>query len=62
MPGLFSVPSVNAWGMTPALVPMQDMVLMPLPAVTCLTGSSAQLNAAAVGGYYVDIVKGWRNG
>ncbi len=61
MPGLFSVPAICAWSMVPALIPVRDTVLLPLPAMTCVNSNSLDLIAGHVGGFYVDIAKGWRN-
>lgn len=61
MPGLFSVPAICAWSMVPALIPVRDMVLLPLPAMTCANSNNSALTAGHVGGFYVDIAKGWRN-
>ncbi|WP_368921857.1 hypothetical protein [Comamonas aquatica] len=61
MPGLFSVPAIYAWSMGPALIPVRDMVLLPLPAMTCINSNNPALTTGHVGGFYVDIAKGWRN-
>lgn len=63
MPGLFSVPSVNTWSMSPTLLPMHDMVLCGLPAVvpTTTAYTNVVLDSSGVGGFYVDILKGWRD-
>ncbi|CAB5646574.1 Uncharacterised protein [Comamonas aquatica] len=62
MPGLFSVPAVCAWSMTPALISVRDTVLLPLPAMTCTSTNDSTLTAGHVGGFYVDVAKGWRDG
>ena len=66
MPGLYSVPADSSWGMTATVQEapggMPGSNLLPLPAHTGGGyGASSDVPAAAnLGGYYVDITKGWR--
>jgi hypothetical protein len=62
MPGLFSIPAIFAWSMAPAVISVQDTVLLSLPAMTCTNANNASLTTGHVGGFYVDVLKGWRNG
>jgi hypothetical protein len=66
MPGLFSVPAVSTWSMTPALteapagMPGTNLLALPACAGGPLTGATNTPLARYVGGYYIDITKGWR--
>lgn len=66
MPGLFSVPSVLTWSMTPAITeapagtPGANLLALPACTGGATMSSTATPSVQYVGGYYVDITKGWR--
>lgn len=59
MPGLFSVPSLTRFSTAPAVTGVDGGALLGLPAVASFYSSS--LGANRVGGYYVEVLKDWRN-
>lgn len=66
MPGLFSVPSIATWSLTPVITEapggLYGSCLLGLPACVGEYGTtvSSVLGSFYVGGYYVDVTKGWR--
>ena len=66
MPGLFSAPFAAPWSMNPTILEtpsgLSGSNLLALPASSGgpILNSTSTPNAQSVGGYYIDITKGWR--
>lgn len=66
VPGLFSVPSIATWSLTPVITEapggLPGSCLLGLPACVGASapGGSNVIEPSYVGGYYVDVTKGWR--
>lgn len=66
MPGMYSVPFITSWAMVPTItevpsgLPGSNLLALPASAGGGAINDTAAQTSASVGGYYIDITKGWR--